>query len=403
MRRAIRVGRLFGVELLLDTSWVMIFGLVVWSLTSVFQAWHPSWTSATVVTVALVTGLSFFASVLFHELAHALVAKAYGLPVRDITLHMFGGVSNIEREPPTPGAELIIAVVGPIASVVLGVAMLGLAAVVTGSTLTGTSGADVAATMSRLGPTTTLLMWLGPVNVVIGVFNMIPGFPMDGGRILRAVLWKATGNLRTATRWSTSVGQAVGLAFIAAGGLMALGVRVPFFGTGIVSGLWLAFIGMFLRGAAKRHQVGADVASALEGVPVSALMRPSGAGVPANASVRSLVDEWFRRRGDGLFPVLFGDRFVGMVAVSDVAKVPKREWDDRTAREIMRSPASIPAIAPTDQAIDALRKVGATGLTGLPVMDDGALVGMLFEEDVARWVALAIPRAEPGNVRPRYG
>ena len=402
MRKSISVGRLFGVELLLDTSWIVIFGLVVWSLTSVFGAWHPTWTSGTLLAVALVTGVSFFVSVLLHEMAHTLAAKAYGLPVRDITLHMFGGVSNIEREPPTPGAELTIAIVGPLASFVLGVGMLVVAGIVTGASIHGASADDLAATMSRLGPTTTLLMWLGPVNIAISLFNLIPGFPMDGGRILRAVLWKATGNLGKATRWSTAVGQGVGFAFIAGGAMMVLGVRLPFFGTGLVSGIWLAFIGMFLRGAAKRHQIGAEVADALEGLHVRALMRLASTGVQGNTSLRALVDQWFVRREEAAFPVFFGDRYIGVVALVDVMKVPQSAWDEHTAREIMRSPEGLPPIGPSDPVVDALRKVGVAGLTALPVVEDGVLVGMLFETDVARWVALHRPGAGAGTPRPRY-
>lgn len=402
MRKAIRIGRLFGIELALDTSWLFIFALVVWSLTAVFQAWHPLWTGGTVLAVALVTSLAFFGSILFHELAHALVAKVYGIPVRDITLHMFGGVSNIEHEPPTPGAELLIAVIGPIASVALGAGMLALAVLAMGATLDPLAGGDVAATMSRLGPTTTLLMWLGPVNIALGIFNLIPGFPLDGGRILRAVLWKSTGDLRKATRWSTSIGQGVGFAFVALGAAMALGLRVPFFGTGLGAGLWLVLIGMFLRSAARAHQAGADVVSALEGVPVEALMRRSDGGVPANASIRSLVDDWFVRRDEGVFPVFFGERFVGLVTAASVAKVPRQEWHEHTAREIMLAPETMPALAPSDLALDALRKMGASGMKGLPVLDDGALVGMLFESDLARWITLARPLVHATGDRPRH-
>jgi Zn-dependent protease len=401
-RRAIRFGRLFGIELRLDPSWILIFGLVVWSLTSVFQAWHPLWTRGTSITVAAVTGLAFFASVLAHELAHALVAKLYGIPVRDITLHLFGGVSNIEREPPTPGAELLIAIVGPLASVAIGIAMLVLAALVTGATFDRASEVEVAALMERLGPVATLLMWLGPVNIVVGLFNLIPGFPLDGGRVLRALLWKSTGDLHVATRWSTSVGQAVGFGFIGLGAAMALGVRVPFFGTGFGSGLWLALIGMFLRGVAKQHQVGADVAEALEGVPVSAIMRTSGESVPTNMSVRALVERWFVRRDEAAFPVFFVDRFVGIVSLEDVEKVPRREWEERTVQDIMVPADRAPAAAPSDPAFEALRTMGTADVKGLPVVVDGALVGMLFEQDIARWIALQRPLARIGGGRPRH-
>ena len=391
-RKVIRIGRLFGIELNLDPSWLFILVLVVWSLTSVFQAWHPLWATRTSLAVALVASLAFFGSIVLHELAHALVAKLYGVPVRDITLHMFGGVSNIEREPPTAGAELLIAVVGPAASVALGVTMLALASLMTGAGFNpSASGADAAAMLAGLSPASTLLLWLGPVNIVVGLFNLIPGFPLDGGRILRAVLWKSTGNLRKATRWSTSVGRAVGVAFIVTGGAMVLGLRVPFFGTGFGSGLWLALIGMFLRGAATQHQAGADVADALEGVHVRDLMRAQGATatVPANASLRALVDRWFVRRDEGALAVFHLDEFAGMVSMDDLARVPREQWDDRAAREIMIPAKDIAKLSPEEPAFEALRKMAGAGVGGLPVMDEeGALLGMLYERDVSRWVAL---------------
>jgi Zn-dependent protease/predicted transcriptional regulator len=402
MRKAIRIGRLFGIQLQVDPSWLLIFGLLVWSLVSVFQTWHPLWTAGTAASVAVVAALAFFASVVFHELAHALVARLYGIPVHDITLHMFGGVSNIEREPPTPGAELLIAIVGPIASVALGAGMLALAALVTGTPFRGSADADVAAFMARLGPMSTLLVWLGPMNVVVGLFNLIPGFPLDGGRILRALLWKSTGNLHTATRWSTSVGQSVGFGFILLGAAMAVGFRVPFFGTGFGSGLWLALIGMFLRGAARQHQLGSDMAEALAGVPVAAIMRTNGATVPANASVRALVEQWFVRRDEIAFPVFQGDHFAGVVTMDDIHKVPRDEWDVRAVREIMRPAETLPSVVPSVLVFDALRKMGAADLEVLPVVDGFVLVGMLFNQDVARWIALQRPVLRSGGARARH-
>lgn len=405
-RKAIHIGRLFGIELKLDPSWLFIFALVVWSLTSVFQAWHPIWATRTSLAVALVAGVAFFSSIVFHELAHALVAKLYGVPVRDITLHMFGGVSNIEREPPTPGAELVIAVVGPIASVALGAGMLVLAAIVTGGAFApGSSSADAAAMMARLGPTSTLLVWLGPVNIVVGLFNLIPGFPLDGGRILRAVLWKATGSLRRATRWSTSVGRTVGLAFIVTGAVMAVGLRVPFFGTGFGSGLWLALIGLFLRGAATQHQAGSDVADALEGVRVGELMRTTGETVPANASIRALVERWFGGHDESVLAVFHLDSLVGIVTMDDVARVPREQWDDRAAREIMIPLKEVAILSAEEPAFDALRKMATAGVGGLPVLDaEGTLVGMLFDRDIARWVAVQTPvlRRAGGSDRTRH-
>jgi Zn-dependent protease/predicted transcriptional regulator len=402
-RKAIRIGRLFGIDFRIDSSWLLIFALVVWSLTSLFSGWHPDWTTGTRVVVAFVAALFFFGSVVFHELAHSLVARLYGIPVRHITLHMFGGVSNIEREPPTPMAELLIAIVGPISSVLLGIGMLLVASVVSGLTLAsgGATPETAAEAMSRMGPTTTLLMWLGPVNIMVGLFNMIPGFPLDGGRILRAILWRLSGDLRVATRRATSVGQLVGWGFMAAGVAMALGYHVPFFGRGLGSGLWLALIGMFLRNAAIQHQAGSLVEEALGGVRVSDLMRTQGPWVSANTSLRELVQNLFVRRDESAFPVFDGERFAGLVTLDAIQRVPSDEWNMTPARQVMLPVESLTAVAPTDSALDALKSMGASNVAQLPVVSDGALIGMLFERDLSRWVELqmltstAPPRARP--------
>lgn len=323
--RSIRIGRLFGIDFKVDASWLFIAALVVFSLTTLFGRWHPSWTGGTSLAVALVGAAAFFASLLLHELAHAVVARfVYKIPVRDITLHMFGGVASIEREPRTPGAELFIAIVGPITSIGLGVLAL-----FAGARLTGTADAEQLASLS---PADTMLMWLGPVNIGIGLFNMIPGFPLDGGRILRAILWKATGDANKATHWASSTGQVVGLAFIIAGIAMAFGFHVPFFGRGFGAGLWLAMIGMFLRGAAQRQEASSAARALLEGVRVSDVMRP----------------------------------YLG--------------WS---------RPVEVPGahVAPSDALTDALPELAETPEHQVPVVENGVLVGMLFEEDVSRFVS----------------
>ncbi|AKU98905.1 hypothetical protein AKJ09_05569 [Labilithrix luteola] len=388
MRNAIRIGKLFGVEFRLDSSWLFIFALVIWSLVSVFSRWHPDWTIATGIIVAILAALAFFGSVLFHELAHSLVARIYGIPVRDITLHMFGGVSNIEREPPTPGAEFLIAIVGPISSVLLGIGMLVLVAFLTGVTMHGAQFESAEDAVAHMGPLTTLLVWLGPVNIMVGLFNLIPGFPLDGGRILRSILWKATGNLQRATRWSTTIGQLVGWAFIVMGIFMAFGYRVPFFGTGVGGGIWLGLIGLFLRNAAMQHQVGAAVEGALSGVHVGDVMRTNGPWVSASISLRTLVNEFFIHREDEAYPVFDGTQFVGVVAFEDMRRIPVEAWDLRTARDVMTKVTDLVTVKPTDDAFEALRLLGNAAVRQLPVLYEGALVGVVYQNDIARWLEL---------------
>ncbi len=384
MQRGFRIGRIFGIELRVDTSWLLIFALVTWSLTSLFSSWHPDWSGTTSIVVAAISATFFFGSVLFHEMAHSLVARAYGIPVRDITLFMFGGVSNIEREPPTPGAELLIAIVGPIASIGLGVALM-----IGGAFLTDLYAPDVEsaeAAVSQLGPIGTLVMWLGPVNVLVGLFNLIPGFPLDGGRVLRALVWRATGDLPKATRIAATVGQMVGWGFIAMGILMAFGVRVPFFGRGLGSGLWLALIGMFLRNAANAQLSGVTIETALSGLHVSDLMRRRVGWVPIDLPLRQLVEGWFMRYPDRAYPVFEGDRLAGMVALDDVRKIEPAAWDSFRVRDVMVPMDRLKTADPNEPLTEALRKLATAGMVELPVVERGVLAGMLFEEDIARWV-----------------
>jgi Zn-dependent protease len=328
MRNGIRIGKLCGIELRVDPSWLLILVLVVWSLSSLFSSWHPDWSPVTSFAVAVAAALAFFASVLFHEMAHSLVAMVYGIPVRDITLHMFGGVSNIEREPPTPGSEFFMAVVGPLASVGLGVALMIFGAVVSDVFAPDVSTPEQA--VARLGPVSTAVMWLGPINVMVGLFNLVPGFPLDGGRILRSILWKATGSLSKATRWAALAGQLVGWSFIGIGALMAFGHRVPFFGGGFTGGLWIALIGLFLRNAAVQYQRGAAIQDALAGVRVRDLMRSPPAG-----------------QGD---------------------------W------------GATERAHPDELVADVLRRMAVAGIDHVPVLFEGSVVGVLLDGDVARWI-----------------
>lgn len=330
-------------------------------------------------------------------MAHSLVARLYRIPVRDITLHMFGGVSNIEKEPPTAGSEFLMAIVGPLASVGLGIALM-----VGGALVADVGAPDVetpADLVARMGPITTLVMWLGPVNVTVGVFNLIPGFPLDGGRVLRAILWKATGSLRTATRWSTAIGQLVGWAFIMTGALMAVGMSVPFFGRGIGGGIWLALIGFFLRNAAVQHQKGAALADELGDARVADLMRTQGAWTEAGATLDSLVHR-FVRNEERAMPVFDQGRFVGIVSITDVRRAGSSPH--ATARDVMTPLERLTVTTPDTPIVDALRAFASAQAGELPVVVDGALVGMLFDRDIARWLELrSATNGRTPPVRPR--
>jgi Zn-dependent protease/CBS domain-containing protein len=387
MKSGFRAARLFGIDIFIDWSWLLIFLLVTWNLAaSIFPAVHPSWSPALNLILALAASLLFFGSVLAHELAHSIVATWRGLPVRSITLFIFGGVSNIEREPASPGTEFLVAIVGPLTSLVLGAVLLMLGAVLAGNL--HPPGGNVTQLLAGLGPVATLLLWLGPVNIVLGVFNLVPGFPLDGGRVLRSILWAISHNLGLATRWATWVGQAMAWLLIVAGIAMAFGYQLPFFGSGIVGGLWLAFIGWFMNNAASQSYQHVVVEDMLRGVPVARLMRANTPSVASNFPVSRLVDDYLMRDEDSAFPVVEGDRLVGLVSLEDVQKVPRQAWDTTLVSQIMTPASQLDLVSPREEVSAALSKLAQRDTSQLPVLEGGHLVGMLRQRDVMRWLQL---------------
>lgn len=386
--RSVRFGRVFGIQLAFDYSWLFIAFLLSWSLAAGFLRWHPDWSRATAVVTAVIAALLFFASVLLHELAHSLVARRFGVPVRGITLFLFGGVSNIEREPPTPKAEALTAIVGPLTSIVIGVVLI-----IAGSAALNVSpGAidDPTLAIERLSPVATLLMWLGPINLLVGVFNLIPAFPLDGGRILRAALWSATHSFRTATRWASMIGEGFGWALVVLGVAMAFGANVPFFGRGLVGGLWLAFIGWFLSSAAARTWRRELLHELLDGVVVSRVMRPAGTAVSPDMNIETLVDKIVLQSDLRAFPVMTPDGGVaGMIALADVRRVPRPQWRSVRVGEVMTPAPKLVTASPNDELMPALEPLLRADLDQAPVIDGaGHLVGMLFKSDILRWIEL---------------
>ncbi|MGI5827648.1 MAG: site-2 protease family protein [Patescibacteria group bacterium] len=244
------LGRIVGIEIGIDTSWIIIFLIVTIDLAlAVFPVLHPDWSQLLIWGMAGVASILFFASVLTHELAHSIVARARGLPVNQITLFLFGGISNIEEKPQTPKTEFLMALVGPLTSIALGIILILIGGISTNILRGGV--VEFGTRFTELGPFTTLLLWLGPINIVLGLFNLIPGFPLDGGRVLRSTIWAITDNFSKATNIAVWSGRLVSWAFIIIGILMILGVQIPVFGAGLFNGIWLIFLGWFLNRAAR--------------------------------------------------------------------------------------------------------------------------------------------------------
>lgn len=395
MTAGFRIGRLFGITIRVDWTWMFIFAWVTFNLAgALFTQVRPPWGPAAIWGLAILASLLFFASVLAHELAHSLVARARGLPVSDITLFIFGGVSNLQREPTSPGMEFVVAVVGPVTSLVLGVIFLliGLGTSAGGAAIGGLGGIVV-----PRDPFSAILEWLGSVNLMLGIFNLIPGFPLDGGRVLRSILWAATGSLRRATRWASWVGQAIGWLLIAAGLATLFGFAVPILGAGAFQGLWAIFIGWFLNGAALQSYRQVVIHDVLRGVPVARLMRPPSPPVPPTLPVGDLVHDRILGTDERAFPVAEDGHLSGLICLDDVRKAPREDWDTTPVSRLMTPADRLATVGPEEDAGQAFDELARRDVNQLPVVSGGRLVGMLTRQDLLRWLQIHANGATEGG------
>jgi Zn-dependent protease/CBS domain-containing protein len=391
MGNGFRIGRIAGIDIRLDWSLAIVFTLVATSLAAgVFPAWHPDWPRSLAWMTAIAAALLFFTSVLVHELSHALVGRAYGMEVRTITLFVFGGLAHLEREPARWRGELFMALAGPVASLVIGTASLLVAGMLMGPVELDPLHPEKA--FAGLGAGATLLFWLGQINILLALFNLVPGYPLDGGRVLRAVLWGITGNLRRATRWASMGGQLFAWMLMGTGIAMALGIAVPFFGTGLAGGVWLMLIGWFLNNAALVSHRQLLIREALHDVPVARLMRAPPGSIPPELPVNAFIDDYLMRSDQRAFPVIRGAALLGLACLADVRRLPREARERATVGQVMTPVAKLSTLRPGDDAADALARLGSTQVNQLPVIDRGRLVGMVLREDILKWLSL---HAEP--------
>jgi Zn-dependent protease/CBS domain-containing protein len=360
-----RIGKIAGIDIDVNVSWLVILVLLTFSLAVTwFPAAVPRQSAGVYWALGFIAALLLFVSVLAHELAHSLVARARGLPVKSITLFIFGGVSDIEREPQSPGVEFQMAFVGPLTSLVIGTIALIL------GLLVGRHASFVSA----------VLDYLGIANLLLGVFNLIPGFPLDGGRVLRSILWQTTGSLRTATRWATLVGQAIAYLFI------LWGIWQFFLGN-LVGGLWIAFIGWFLLQAAHAASSQAMLESVFKGVSVSQLMSLAPATAQADLSLQELVDGHILPGGVRAVPVVRGEQLVGLMTLADVRQVPRERWPQTPVGDVMIPLDRLHAVHPEQPLNDVLPLMTGQDVNQVPVVDDaGRLIGMLYRDAILRYV-----------------
>ena len=365
MTGAVTLFRVVGIPVRVHASWLVIFGLIAWSLSvGYFPQALPDVPVAAHWVSGAVAALLLFVSVFLHELSHAIVARRAGLRVSGITLHVFGGVSQLEDEPRFPGVEFLIAIVGPLTSfLVAGVTALATAA-------------------TRASPiATAILQYLVLVNIVVGVFNLVPGFPLDGGRVLRALLWKVKGDLQAATAAATRAGEAVAFVLIAIGVLRGL--------TGeFLGGLWFILIGLFLRQAAAGSYQQVVLRRALSSLAVRDVMTREVFHVGPDLPLTRVADDFFWPHHVSSFPVVEDGRVIGIVSIHQLGDIPPGRRAETPVRQVMRALDDSLAAAPGDSLWAAFEKLSRNGLGRLAVVEDGGLAGYLSLKDVLHVLGL---------------
>lgn len=368
--KGIKLFKLLGFEVRLDWSWIIIAALVTWSLAQgVFPYYFKGLSVATYWWMGAAGAAGLFACIVLHELGHSLIARRFGIPMRGITLFVFGGVAEMGEEPPTPQSEFFMAIAGPITSVILAGVFYG---------------------FSQLGetavwPATALgvLWYLVWINLALAAFNMVPAFPLDGGRVLRSILWGAKGNFRWATRVASAIGTGFGFA------LILLGLVNFVFGD-FVGGIWWVVLGLFLRWASRASYQQALLLRALQGESVQHFMSGAPVTVPPTASVKDMVEHYVYRYHYKMLPVVNEGRLLGCVTVTQIKHISKEDWERRTALDLITPSTPENSIAPDEDAMKALSRMNRTHLSRLMVVDHGRLVGVIALKDMLKFLSLRI-------------
>ena len=365
MKYSWRVGKIFGIDINIDSSWLVIFILFTWILAGTyFPQSFPDWPQSMYWILGLLTSLLVFASVLVHELAHSLAAIKQGEKVRSITLFILGGVAQISEEPKKPLKELVMALVGPLSSLLLALIFFILAFLLRG--------------ISK--PLYASASYLAIINTILAVFNLLPGFPMDGGRILRSILWKITGNLKKATRIASLAGQAFAFLFIFGGILQILSANI--------SGLWLIFIGWFLHSAAVRGYQQVMFQTMLKGVRAEDLMVKDFKTVASSFSVQDLVDNYIFKEKERVFLVSDNGNLKGIVCLEDVKAVPREKWSTTTIGEIMTPREKLEAVSFDTDGSKILNSLTTKEIHQVPVMKGEKIAGIICRTDILRYIQL---------------
>jgi len=364
--KRITLFRLLGFEVRVDLSWLVLALLVTWSLADgLFPNYYEGLARTTYWWMGVIGAIFFFVSILFHEFCHSLVARRFGLPMRGITLFIFGGVAEMDNEPPSPKVEFFMAIAGPISSIILGTVFYGVAWLMKES----------AATIAVEG----VLTYLAAINWILAAFNLLPAFPLDGGRILRAALWQRKKSLRKATRIASRIGSGFGIV------MMLIGV-VNFLYGRFIGGLWQFMIGMFLRSAADMSYRQVLFRTRLEGETVKRFMNPRPVTARPSITIRELVDEYFNHYHFKMFPVMEGETLLGFITTRHVKAIPQEDWGQKTIAESVESISTENTVSPDTTVLEALSIMSRTGNSRLLVVEGYRLAGIITLKDVIGYV-----------------
>ncbi|MCX8038551.1 MAG: site-2 protease family protein [Candidatus Sumerlaeia bacterium] len=372
---AFALGHFFGIPVYVDLSWLVIFALITMTISAQFAEDHPEWASNERWFAGLVTSAVFFLCVLLHEIGHSLVARFFGIPVNSITLFIFGGVAQIQREPEKPLHEFLIAVAGPLTSLMLSVLFFALAGAEAIESLQASAAEDAAGNLPMFN---AICLWLTTINLMLAIFNLIPGFPLDGGRVLRSLIWALSGKFEMATR------VAAGFGFFVAYFFIALGIYIAFFENMLVNGLWTAFIGWFLLMAARSSVVQLASRRALAGHRVLDILEPIPYRVSPAMSVQALVDGPILQHGHTLFVVEDDGVLKGIVSLSDVKTTPREEWPVTPLQRIMTPAAELVVVEPHESLQTVKETMEERGLAQMPVVEGDRVLGLVTRDGLLR-------------------
>ena len=368
--KRINLFKLLGFEVRIDLSWIIIAVLIAWSLsTGLFPFYYKNLSIQTYWVMGIIAAVGLFISIIVHEFSHSLVARKYGMPMKGITLFIFGGVAEMEDEPPSPKVELLMAGVGPLSS-------LAIAGVFYGVYLLGK-------TIGWGDPVNGVVEYLAAINALLAGFNLLPAFPLDGGRVLRAALWHWKRNVRWATRISAQIGSGFGIL------LIVLGILNVFRGN-FIGGMWWFLIGMFLRSAAKMSYRQLVTREALEGEKVQRFMNPNPVTVQPTTTLKDFVEDYVYKYHFKMFPVVNSDRVIGCITTKQVKDVPRERWSEITVRELALECTPDTTVKPDDDAIRALSLMRRTGGSRLVVVEDDRLAGVVSLKDMLQFLSLKV-------------